>query len=257
MKLEDYIIKLRKEKGLTQKQLAASLGISNTAVSKWECGCNLPDISMVEPICKVLDADMFELLSYLNNTNVSNPDDSEEKEQNKNPKLVFIISLVILLVLISIILITFTVIKINYKRKNDTKEVKVYEIKSFEENFTVNGYLMFNKQDSMVLIKDISYQDTKRGIVEELNVQNIKISLEINEESVFYFASSYPDDKKFTISEIIETIDFNNESFYNSDVNLYSSEEFFSNAKLKVECYKKDRMVYENEQEIALIRKFT
>lgn len=45
----------RKEKQINQKQLAALLNVSDTAVSKWENGVNLPDIQNLEPLSKLLD----------------------------------------------------------------------------------------------------------------------------------------------------------------------------------------------------------
>ena len=46
------IAKLRKEKGLTQKQLADALGISNKTVSKWETGDGYPDITMIHKLAE-------------------------------------------------------------------------------------------------------------------------------------------------------------------------------------------------------------
>lgn len=43
------IKRLREERGLTQRALAESLGVTDKAVSKWESGRGLPDISLVEP----------------------------------------------------------------------------------------------------------------------------------------------------------------------------------------------------------------
>lgn len=57
-----FITELRKEKGLTQKQLAESLNVTDKAVSKWERGLSFPDISMLEPISRVLDISIMELL---------------------------------------------------------------------------------------------------------------------------------------------------------------------------------------------------
>ena len=43
-KLGQLILQLRKEKGLTQQEVATQLNISNKTVSKWECGKGAPDI---------------------------------------------------------------------------------------------------------------------------------------------------------------------------------------------------------------------
>lgn len=58
-----FISQLRKEKGLTQKQLAEKLYISDKAVSKWERGLSLPDISLLIPLSKILEVTITELLS--------------------------------------------------------------------------------------------------------------------------------------------------------------------------------------------------
>lgn len=58
-----FLTQLRKEKGLTQKQLAEKLYISDKAVSKWERGLSLPDISLIIPLAKILDVTATELLS--------------------------------------------------------------------------------------------------------------------------------------------------------------------------------------------------
>jgi transcriptional regulator with XRE-family HTH domain len=57
------IAKKRKEKQLTQKDLADKLGVSNATVSKWETGKGFPDISLLEPLASVLGFSVSEILS--------------------------------------------------------------------------------------------------------------------------------------------------------------------------------------------------
>jgi len=52
----------RREKNLTQEQLAEKLGVSNKTVSKWETGKCLPDYAIIEQLCAVLDITVAELL---------------------------------------------------------------------------------------------------------------------------------------------------------------------------------------------------
>lgn len=61
-KTGNLISKTRKEKGLTQKDLASRLHVTDKAVSKWERGLSLPDISLLIPISEVLDISIYELL---------------------------------------------------------------------------------------------------------------------------------------------------------------------------------------------------
>lgn len=63
IKIGQFIAQLRKEKGLTQQQLADKLLISNKTVSKWETGKGMPEISMMMPLCETLGISVNELLS--------------------------------------------------------------------------------------------------------------------------------------------------------------------------------------------------
>ena len=58
-----FISELRKEKSLTQAQLAEKLGITDRAVSKWETGRSLPDAAIMLELCEILGITVNELLS--------------------------------------------------------------------------------------------------------------------------------------------------------------------------------------------------
>ncbi len=55
IKTGKFILALRKEKNLTQLQLADILGISDKTISKWERGAGLPDVSLMVPLCEALE----------------------------------------------------------------------------------------------------------------------------------------------------------------------------------------------------------
>ena len=59
----DFLYELRKEKGLTQAELAQILGVTNKAVSKWETGEAMPETSLLLPISRIFDVTVDELLS--------------------------------------------------------------------------------------------------------------------------------------------------------------------------------------------------
>ena len=56
------IKRLRKMSDLTQEQLADHLGVTHKAVSKWECGLTMPDISLIIPLARILQVSADELL---------------------------------------------------------------------------------------------------------------------------------------------------------------------------------------------------
>jgi transcriptional regulator with XRE-family HTH domain len=62
-KMAQFISVLRKEKKLTQKELAEQLGVTDKAVSKWERGLNCPDISLLSKLAQVLGVTISELLN--------------------------------------------------------------------------------------------------------------------------------------------------------------------------------------------------
>ena len=60
----ENIKRLRRERGMTQEQLAEKLNITNAAVSKWERGDSLPDITMLFPIADYFGISVDELMGY-------------------------------------------------------------------------------------------------------------------------------------------------------------------------------------------------
>ena len=57
-----FVSELRKEKGITQKELAEMLCISDKAISKWETGNSIPDVSLLVPLAEILGVSTTELL---------------------------------------------------------------------------------------------------------------------------------------------------------------------------------------------------
>ena len=57
------IAQIRKENGLTQKQLADKIGVSNATISKWETAKGFPDISLLEPLADALNISVSEILA--------------------------------------------------------------------------------------------------------------------------------------------------------------------------------------------------
>ena len=73
-KIGKLIKKIRKDNHLTQKDLAVKYNITYQAVSKWENGKNIPDISLLKQICDDFNIDINSLLTgdYTTNENKAN-----------------------------------------------------------------------------------------------------------------------------------------------------------------------------------------
>ena len=62
-KIGKFILKLRKEKKMTQQELADKIGVTDRAISKWENGRGMPDLSLMKPLCDELGISINELIS--------------------------------------------------------------------------------------------------------------------------------------------------------------------------------------------------
>lgn len=79
MKIGKFIADTRKERNMTQQQLADALSISNKTVSKWECGKGLPEVSLMLPLCETLQISVNDLLT---GARVAEADYQKKAEEN-------------------------------------------------------------------------------------------------------------------------------------------------------------------------------
>lgn len=120
-KVGKFIENLRKEKGLTQQDLADILSVSNQAVSKWEGGRNLPDIAIQRGICDTFNITMEEL----------HAGERDIKKRNKTKKIrkenkIFSIALMcivpVMVFFVVYFIINFRALKIYYSNSQITNE---------------------------------------------------------------------------------------------------------------------------------------
>jgi len=63
VKIGQFIANCRRDKKLTQEQLAAKLNVSKNAVSKWERGICMMDLSLLKPLSEILNVNVIDILS--------------------------------------------------------------------------------------------------------------------------------------------------------------------------------------------------
>lgn len=118
-KIGKFIQQKRKEKKLSQMEFAEKLGVSNRTISKWENGYGMPDYSMINDLCSLLDISINELLSgeelstdnYQKKLeeNIFNTIDYNNKIRNKK-----IIKLILIILLFVVIYIIYKIFIISY-----------------------------------------------------------------------------------------------------------------------------------------------
>ena len=117
-KIGKFIMSSRKNKKLTQAELAEKLGVSDKTIGNWENGRNMPDLSLFKPLCEELDISVNELLAgeklkredleKKSEENIINTINYSNKKINKKNNIIYFIVLVFGLI---ISLIAFSIFK--------------------------------------------------------------------------------------------------------------------------------------------------
>ena len=140
-KIGRFITECRKSKNMTQEDLALKLNVSNRSVSRWENGKTMPDYSLLNNLCLVLDIDVNELLKGerikkedIEETRIENLDVIlKEYYKMKTQKIVFIaisgiLSYLLIQVLLSLLIIYFVSLGFNDKYEITTDTSKYNEV---------------------------------------------------------------------------------------------------------------------------------
>lgn len=154
IKIGKFISESRKSKGITQEQLAEKLGVSKNAVSKWERGLNLPDVSIMQELCNNLEISLNELFAgeHLKEKEVKNQSEKNILDilrfsNNKNKKYKILILFISILFIISFaILGRELLVKCGYILDSDLRYSQIYisETGNIKGNVDVNRFGKIN-----------------------------------------------------------------------------------------------------------------
>lgn len=195
-KIGNIIKDIRLKNNLTQKEFADKYGVTYQAVSKWENGLNIPDITILKEICDDYNLDINFLLSG----------------NSKHKRKYFIIITIVTIILISILLIIFLT-------KKDP--IKLKPIVSNCDNFNVTGVIAYNKDNSSIYISDINYC----GEEDKKEYKKITCTLyeDHNNKSVKVYTYSK---KNISLDSFLNNIDFHIDN-YKSSCNFILKDEFY------------------------------
>lgn len=115
-KIGKFIAKLRKEKNMTQSELAEKIGVSINAVSKWERGLNFPDVSLYKKICDELNVSIEELINGEKNPKQLSIENKTIVSKKKTKKILTILAAILF---ITLILTVFYNLKLKINLVND------------------------------------------------------------------------------------------------------------------------------------------
>jgi len=187
-KIGKFIAKLRKEKNMTQVDLAKKLGITDRAISKWENGRGMPDLSLMKSLCNELDITINELLSgeKINKENyekkfeenIVNTIDYTNKKIKNNIKIFKIIFGII----ICLIIFFITIFCIDVDRMRNKKEVlfstwgfdyyPAVDLKDEKIEIAIKEYLIEEKEE-IKYDNEKSFVSMKVFLIEEKRSKKI------------------------------------------------------------------------------------
>lgn len=186
----NLISKIRKEKGMTQKDLAQKLNVTDRAVSKWERGLCCPDISLLKDLSNILGISISKLVC-----GEELPDESINKTIQftaKNIKQRIIKYFNIILISIMIFLIIFTllsILKIEFRYHKKYKYTVEYEARvKAEEDSNLKQYEEIKNNVDLILNNQGIYSDDDYARITNY-IDNIKKVLTLDEKE--YFKKQY------------------------------------------------------------------
>lgn len=172
-KMGKFIARQRKKLNLTQEQLAESLNVSRTTVSKWERAITAPDISILEKLAKTLQVKVNDILSgEINSKNVA-LDAINFYNKITKKKLFFLFGIVIIFLLIFFSLI---VLVDNYYK------AEVFNISSGNDEFLIDGVIIKHRNKKSIILKNLSYNSKSVGTSEEIEIKQADIKLTLKDE---------------------------------------------------------------------------
>ena len=175
-KVGDFIRKKRKDKNLTQKELAKELGVSDNAISKWERGICCPDISLLKELSSILGVSVNELLSGedIEKLEKEKTDDvlidsvkqytSIEKKKNKKLLIFTIILLLFYIGLVFAMYLTF-----NQVNKTNGLTWETIENKKLSEKLYTALENYDYEELKNILRKSLGYKETDSWLIEDEN----------------------------------------------------------------------------------------
>ena len=180
-RIGNFIKSIRLENNLTQKEFADNLGVTYQAVSKWENGKNIPDISVLKQICDKYNINIDDILN------------GEKKELKKLNKIKIIIPFLLIIIII-LIMIVF---------KDNTNSFEFKTISSKCSEFKIKGSAAYNKDKTSIYISSIEFC----GKNEEEKYKEITCNFYENSNDTKRKISSCKTKKNTNIKDYLNDID--------------------------------------------------
>ena len=199
-KIGKLISKIRKEKGMTQKDLADKLNVTDRAVSKWERGLCCPDISLLKDLSSILDISISKLICGEELSDESINKTIQFTEKNIKQRIIKYFNIVLIsIIILLIIFIVLNILKVEFRYHKKYKYTVDYEaMVKAEEDSNLKQYEEIKNNVDLILNNQGIYSDDDYVRITNY-IENIKKVLTLNEKEYLkkqYY--TYNDLKKLT-----------------------------------------------------------
>lgn len=180
-KIAILIKEKRKAKNLTQAELAAILGVTEKAISRWETGRGTPDISLLIPLSEALDVSVLEILNGETVKDENKAIVEIIKSKNKVIKVWKYISLFIINIILALailIIIYSYLIAPNYEN-NPKKGMFTILSASMEPNLNINDTIIYDKKP----INDVKKDDIVIYYFPNTSIKTVHRVMDITNEN--------------------------------------------------------------------------
>lgn len=199
-KVGNLIKELRKKNNLTQEKFAEKYGVTYQAVSKWENGKNIPDISLLKQICDDYNININDLLEGKNS----------DKKKFFNKKNIFIILGIFIVILICVLYIVL---------HDDSFTFKT--VTSNCSNFEISGSIAYNKNKSYLYISNIDYcGGTDDNLYKRIECTLYEEHGMVKEKIGSYI---YDEDENIKLNDFLKNVNFNIDNFARECKNIENS----------------------------------
>ena len=184
------ISKIRKEKGMTQKDLADKLNVTDRAVSKWERGLCCPDISLLKDLSNILGISISKLIcgEELSDESINKTIQFTKKNMKQRIIKYFNITLISIMIFL-IIFILLSILKVEFRYHKKYKYTVDYEARvRAEEDSNLKQYEDIKNNVDLILNNQGKYSDDDYVRIKNY-IDNIKKVLTLNEKE--YFRKQY------------------------------------------------------------------
>ena len=192
----EFIASLRKERGLTQSELATLIGVGDKSVSKWERGINVPDILVIQSLAKIFNVSVSEILDGKRKEKID--PEIVKIYENKYIRYSIIGVLILLIIFFWVLLVYFC---------NNYDKSRVYSFKGKGNNYSLSGNVFLVGNDKKLIIDDFEVNSVEK--YNGLLTNEYKVNFYFDDDLICFFSKSdlgTNDDLRYTYGEIIDIV---------------------------------------------------